>query len=276
MITAEHDFETPRIAASHYLNSAPLIWTFLKGPHKAAVDLLDAVPARCARLLENGEADVALVPVIEYQRIPDLVVVPDVCVGSRRKVRSVVLASKRQDLREVKSVALDESSRTSATLVKIIFKEFIGREPEWKSTTPNLSAMLSVSDAALIIGDPAMNFARENLNVFDLASLWHEYTGLGLIFALWMKRKDSSKAGEIDFSAVRDSGLERIEEIVSAYEPFIAMSREELVEYLTENISYRIDTEMSAGLKRYFELAYKHSLIPELKPLVFIGEGGKF
>src|SRR4029434_1293363 len=119
------------VAASSYLNSAPLIWSFLYGPHQGNVDFVEAVPARCAQLLGESAVDGALVPVIEYQRIAGGSLVPNVCVGSRKEVLSVVLVSKNKRLQDIRTVALDESSRTSATLVKIIFREFLRREPEW-------------------------------------------------------------------------------------------------------------------------------------------------
>ena len=147
-----------RIAASTYLNSAPLIWSFLHGSKRGTVDFIDAVPSRCAQLLSQSEVDAALVPVIEYQRIPGGAMVPDVCVGSQNEVLSVVLVSKNTQLEDIRTVALDESSRTSATLVKVIFREFLGREPEWTTRSPNLDEMLVRNDAALIIGDPGMTF----------------------------------------------------------------------------------------------------------------------
>src|SRR5882762_7234896 len=162
----------PRIAASSYLNTAPLIWSFLYGSKQGAVELFThKAPSRCAVMLSNGEVDVALVPVIEYQRIPDIAIVPDVCIGSRSAVRSVVLASKQNNLKKIKRVALDDSSRTSAALVKIIFREFLGFEPEWQTSSPNLRSMLEHNDAALIIGDPAMKIPRDKFRVFDLATL---------------------------------------------------------------------------------------------------------
>ena len=92
----------PRIAASSYLNTAPLIWSFLHGSQRDAVQLFtDKAPSRCAEMLRSGEVDAALVPVIEYQRIPDIAVIPDVCVGSRSAVRSVVIASKQNNLKKV-------------------------------------------------------------------------------------------------------------------------------------------------------------------------------
>jgi chorismate dehydratase len=111
-------------------------------------------------------------------------------------------------LKKVERVALDESSRTSAALVKIIFREFLGFEPQWETSSPDVKAMLTHADAALIIGDPAMTIPRDQFRVFDLATLWHEFTGLGFIFAMWMVRKDSvERVSSIDFAAARDEGL---------------------------------------------------------------------
>ncbi len=253
-----------RLAASTYLNSAPLIWSFLHGAKRGTVDFIDAVPARCAQLLSQNEVDAALVPVIEYQRIPGGALVPDVCVGSQEEVLSVVLVSKNTQLEEIRSVALDESSRTSATLVKVIFREFLAREPEWTICSPNIDEMLDRNDAALIIGDPGMTFPRTGLKVWDMAGLWRNYTGLGFVFAMWMVRNE---AIDVDFAGARDEGVTKIEEIVDAYKDQIPM---DLKRYLTENIVYRIDESMQRGLQLYFELAHKHGLIERLKPLRYI------
>src|SRR5436190_5783996 len=118
--------QKPRIAASSYLNTAPLIWSFTHGSQRALVELFtDTAPARCAEMLTSGEVDAALVPIIEYQRIDGISIVPDVCVGSKTAVRSVVLVTGKNNLKKIERVALDESSRTSAALVKIIFREFL-------------------------------------------------------------------------------------------------------------------------------------------------------
>src|ERR1043165_7979032 len=93
---------SPRIAASSYLNTAPLIWSFLHGSQREAVELCtDTAPARCAEMLERDEVDAALVPIIEYQRIFDIAIIPDVCVGSKTAVRSVVLASRKNNLKKI-------------------------------------------------------------------------------------------------------------------------------------------------------------------------------
>jgi chorismate dehydratase len=260
-----------RLAASSYLNSAPLIWSFLYGPHRGRVDFVEAMPARCAELLADAAVEGALVPVIEYERIPCGYLVPNVCVGSQREVLSVVLVSKSKRLEEIRSVALDASSRSSATLVKVIFREFLQHEPEWTTRAPNLEQMLAQNDAALIIGDPGMTFRRQGLNVWDMASLWREHTGMAFVFAMWMVRDEViERARLVDFAGARDKGVEHMEEIVRDYQNKIPMSDEELRNYLTQNIVFNVDESMENGLRLYFELAFKHGLIERVKPLRFI------
>jgi chorismate dehydratase len=260
-----------RLAASSYLNSAPLIWSFLHGAHRGTVDFVEAVPSRCAQLLAEAAVEGALVPVIEYQRITKGLLVPDVCVGSRKEVLSVVLVSKDKQLEEIRSVALDESSRTSATLVKVIFREFLDHEPEWTTRAPNIEQMLDQYDAALIIGDPGMGFRRRGLNVWDMAGLWKQYTGLGFVFAMWMVRDEAvERARAVDFSGARDDGVAHLEKIVASYQDKIPMPVAELRNYLTENIVFNVDESMEKGLRLYFELAFKHRLIEAVKPLRFI------
>jgi len=223
-------------------------------------------------MLASGQVDAALVPVIEYQRLQNVLLVPEVCVGSKSAVRSVVLVTRRNNLKKVERVALDESSRTSVALVQIIFREFLGLEPEWISAAPDLKSMLTAADAALIIGDPAMKIPRDQFRVFDLATLWHEFTGCGFVFAMWMVRSDSAeKIRAVDFAAARDEGLAHVEEIAAESETVVGLSRAEIRTYLTENIALGVDETMEKGLNRYFELASKHKLISSAKPLVFIG-----
>lgn len=268
LINISDKARAPRVAASSYLNTAPLIWSFTRGLKRGEIELVDAVPAQCAALIESAAVDVALVPVIEYQRIANISLVPDVCVGSRQRVRSVVLVAKVDALERVRSVALDQSSRTSAALLRIIFSEFIGFEPEWTIGSTDIGQMLAHNDAALIIGDPAMTFSREHLHVFDMAELWRARTGLGFVFAMWVRRHSAAAAaGRIDFAGARDEGLSCIEEIVECYRALLNLPAEELRIYLQENISFSVNEEMRAGLDLYFKLAHKHGIIPGLKPL---------
>ncbi|NOT49378.1 MAG: menaquinone biosynthesis protein [Acidobacteria bacterium] len=270
------DPRPPRISASSYSNTAPLIWSFLYGSQHGKVELiLDNAPARSVELLAQKRVDAALTPVIAYQSIDDVFLIPDVCVGAKERVRSVCLATRGMPLEQVRSVALDVSSKTSVCLTKIIFREFLGFEPEWREARPDIDAMLAESDCALLIGDPALRLTASRANssdvpieTFDLAELWRKHTGLGFVFAMWMARASDSV---VDFAAVRDEGLKHIDEIAANYVNDISLPLDELKRYLTENISYGIDDAMQAGLELYFELAFKNGLIGRTRPLEFAG-----
>jgi len=223
-------------------------------------------------MLARGMVEAALVPVIEYQRLPEVAVVPGVCVGARRAVRSVVLVTRCADLKDVRTLALDESSRTSAALVQIIFREFIERDVQTAPASPDVRAMLAAHDAALVIGDPAMTFARENLHVYDLAVLWREFTNLGFVFAMWMTHESAAEAvRRIDFAGARAEGLASLDEIVVEYERELGLPHEELCAYLTENICYDLNADMRAGLELFFQLAHRHKLIQSMRPLKLLG-----
>lgn len=283
----------PRLSASSYSNTAPLVWSFLYGQNRGHCELiLDNAPARSAQLLAEKRVDAALVPVIEYQRIDGVLLVPNVCVGAKEKVRSVCLVTKGEDLKDVQSVALDVSSKTSVALTKIIFREFLGFEPTYEETEPNLSKMLEDSQCALIIGDPALMIAdcgsrnvdlstkkkswtkdENQFRKFDLVEIWREFTDFGFIFAMWMANAEKAEIAEtIDFAAARDEGLAHLDEIISNYQPEINLTHEDFKKYLSENISYSIDEKMLQGLELYFKLAEKNNLTKGNKQLAFTGD----
>lgn len=233
---------------------------------------MDNAPARSAELLTQDRVDAALVPVIAYQMLDNVRLVPDVCVGAKQQVRSVCLVTDGRELSDVKSVALDVSSRTSVVLTKIIFREFLGFEPEWRDAEPDIETMLTGSDAALIIGDPALALSEPGaiatgFRTYDLAELWHQYTGLGFVFAMWMTRRESLS---IDFAAARDEGIANLPTIATNYAASTGLSQDEMLTYLSENISYSIDNSMRNGMELYFELAEKHGLIDRCRSLEFV------
>ncbi|QQS31763.1 MAG: menaquinone biosynthesis protein [Acidobacteriota bacterium] len=264
-----------RISASSYSNTAPLIWSFLYGSGRGTAEvILDNAPSRSAELLAEDRVDAALVPVIVSQFLDDVRIVRGVCVGARESVRSVCLVTDGRELVDVRSVALDTSSRTSVVLTKIIFREFLGFEPEWLDAAPDIDAMLSTSDAALIIGDPALALSEPpaaadglTLRTFDLAELWHRYTGLGFIFAMWMTRRSGVP---LDLAAARDEGVANIDAIAANYAASTGLSIADMADYLRNNICYTPDETMLAGMELYFELAEKQGLIPNRRELNFL------
>ena len=155
------------------------MWDFEHGPR--AVELrrefeVDyTIPSRCAQMLAEGSADIGIIPIAAYTTIPGLRVLPDVAIASRAAVRSILLIS-RLPLSEIRSIALDSSSRTSAALVQVLLR-MQNRDVAFAPAEPQLDAMLQKHDAALLIGDPALQVDRARYKTLDPAEEWRNATG---------------------------------------------------------------------------------------------------
>jgi chorismate dehydratase len=261
----------PRVSVVQYLNTAPLVWGMRRGREQGRFELELTTPARCADDLAARRVDVGIIPAIEYQRIDNLEIIPGLAIASKAPVRSVMIFS-RVPLPEVRTVALDHSSRTSVALTTILLRHFYRREFEGLFSDPDLDAMLARADAALLIGDPAL--ARPSRTrapyAYDLASEWRKFTGLPFVFALWAGHPEA-RLGEIgpDFAASRDYGLAHIDEIAAEYAPRLGTTPDDVKVYLTRNIDYTLDEDNLKGLRLFYRLAREHGLIPAEKGLQF-------
>lgn len=273
-----------RIAASTYLNSAPLVYSFAAGGLRSDYEFIgDTAPSRCAELLAAGECEIALIPAIEYQRIPGLRIIPGVAVASKSRVRSVLIAS-RCPLSEVRTLAMDTSSRTSQSLVRILFQHQFGWEPELIRRTPDRRSgyenMLDGTDAALVIGDPAMRIeaaaASLGVTIHDLALEWRKLTGQPFVFAVWAVREEvlsTRGAGAKltnDFQLAKREGIGRLAEIAAGYVTELELPLADLTDYLESNVNYELDEENLAGLRGYYDLAHRYGLIPAARRLEFL------
>jgi predicted solute-binding protein len=147
-----------RISVVQYLNTSPLVWGFTHGLLAGKYDLSFTVPSQCAEQLRSGDVDIAIIPAIEYQRIDDLVILPDLAIASKRRVRSLLLISK-VPIAQAKSIALDRSSRSTQALTKILCARHWQISPQFQEMPPDLQSMLATNDAALLIGDPALRIS---------------------------------------------------------------------------------------------------------------------
>jgi chorismate dehydratase len=276
-----------RIAASTYLNSAPLVYSFTQGFLRKKYDFIgDEAPSRCAEMLSSGQCEIALIPVIELQRIPGLRIVPKTAVASKRRVRSVLIASRRP-LEEVRTLTLDPASRTSQALVKILFLRRYGFLPECAERAIGRSVEVRTifddADAALVIGDPAMKLAasalRLDLKIYDLAEEWRAMTGLPFVFAVWAAREDLCARDSglpslpdlvDDLIAAKREGVDHIERIATQYATELELPRSELIDYLTHNVNYDLDQENLLGMTTYFDLAHECGLIARPRSILFI------
>jgi chorismate dehydratase len=212
-----------------------------------------------------------LIPSIEYQRIPSLQIVPGISIASLKKVRSLLLI-KPKGKEHIRSVALDDSSRTTVALTKILLQETMGIHPEFLSCPPDINRMLAQCDAALLIGDAALQVALEDYDTTDLVEAWVRWQNKPFVCAFWACRKDSAISLDLAsiFLEARDWGLKHTPEIAAAYAAMLNLPAPFLENYLTQNIDYSLSPVHIEGLREFYNQANRIGLIPELKPLEFL------
>lgn len=264
-----------RVSAISYLNTAPLMWNFEHGTRsrdlqqRFAVDY--TIPSRCAQMLADGSADIGIIPVAAYTTIPGLRILGDVAIASNDRVRSILLVSIKP-LDQIRTVALDSSSRSSAALIQILFAKHWQHDVIFTSAEPRLEEMLRNCDAALLIGDPALRVDRSRYLTWDLGEEWHSFTGKPFVFAFWAIRERAAAEQELTtiaevFESSRDEGLKHIDEIADEWAARIGLPRQEIVHYLTEHIHYELDDENLAGMELFFRYAAELNVLPHAPEL---------
>ncbi len=234
-----------------YLNPLPLYFSLKDRPD---IEIVADFPANLGARLENGEFDAALLPVADHIRGVGDGILGDAIVGATREVRSVLLFSK-VEIDQIESVALDTSSHSSVALIQVLLRDFVKIQPDYQNHAPDLSAMLARNDAALLIGDPALLAARNRgeLHVYDLATLWHAFTGKSFVFAAWIARKDLKNRGELEnlLQNARNVGTAQISEIVASNPVQTSLPNAVVESYLREAIEYRMIGAHRAGLQEF-------------------------
>ena len=257
-----------RVGAVSYLNSKPLIEGLPNVLPDA--DLSLDVPSRLADALGTDDLDVALIPSIEAFQRPNYEVISDACVATHGPVLSVRLFC-RVHPGEIRTLALDEGSRTSVALTRIMLAERYGVTPETELLALDRTIQETTADAILLIGDRAIHEPPEAFHtVWDLGQEWLDWTGLPFVFAMWVTRQGTKLSGvDAALRQARDRGLERIPEIAAEWGPKIGISPETATSYLTRNLFFRMRSAERSGLRLFHELAVKNDLVPNESELRF-------
>jgi chorismate dehydratase len=288
-----------KISAISYLNTAPLMWDFEHAEAGANFDISYTIPSACAEALGAGTADIGIIPAAAYTTIPDLVIIPDVAIAARRAVQSILLVSRPSvdstvgdattDVRKtdvgkkdrhwakVRTVALDTSSMTSVALAKILFAKWLGGARDYEAMAPDLDAMLNSCDAALLIGDPALQVDRTRYVTLDLAEEWVSRTGKSFVFAFWAIRgqaltgRSGAAIAEV-FKKSRDHGMspKNLEAIAQEWALRLSISLEAVRTYLTHHIHYYLDPPCLEGLQLYYQLGAEVGALPRAPELRFV------
>ncbi len=240
-----------RIATVHFTNAWPLTARL----DHTLFQVFHHHPAEAARLLREGEVDLALLPVASVLTDGDYRIVPGVCIGADGPVESVLLVSEVPP-EEWEVLALDGCSRSSAVLAELLVKqgplsERVSDDLTIFRTEPGKALEHAVGKgAALIIGDPARELPERLAHRIDLAEAWKAWTGLPFVFAVWAGRPDLDSEVIDELRRVATEGL---------------ALREGLPEpdrtYLTESVKYDLDDRMLSGLRRYAALGSDAGLL---------------
>lgn len=260
-----------RLGAVSYLNTKPLVEGL--DDRRELFELRFDVPAQCAALLHEGRIDVGLIPAIEYLR-GDYRIVPDIAITSDGPVASVAVFS-RVPVDRIRTLALDISSRTSVALTRVLCAAKWGIRPKLTPHEPDLRSMLARADAALVIGDPALEIDSTSMGVekIDLGSEWQLLTGLPFVYAMWSGRDGAVSAQHVaELQAARDRGVAAIPEIARRFAGDDGRRVRVVEQYLRDNLKYPLGAREVAGLRRFHELAAEQGLVPALRPLRFYSD----
>ncbi len=273
----------PRLGHIQFINCLPLYYGMVKNDVLLDVDLVRANPAELARMILDGELDLAPIPAIEYARhADDLVLLPDIAISSDGEVQSILLLSK-VPVGELhgRTVALANTSRTSQVLCRILLEKHWGVTPDYVQMPPDLPAMLRDADAALLIGDEALRAYWDSpldVHVYDLGAEWTDWTHLPMVYAVWAVRRDFAESQPQAVQEVADSlsgslaycrtHLDDISQYAARWEPFGA---DRFRSYF-EALHFRYEPRYREGLKRYFAEAVALGQLDAVPDMRIFGE----
>jgi chorismate dehydratase len=259
-----------RLGAVGYLNARPLVYQLERSPN---FTLRFDIPSKCADLLHAGDIDVGLIPSIEYLRGGPLAIIPDLAIASRGPVTSVMLYTTRP-MKDVRSIAMDTSSRTSVALVRVLCAKLFAIDPALEPLAPNLDTMLKQCDAALLIGDnalfqppyvarPFQGREQPSVEVIDLGQAWTDLTRLPFVYAFWSGTPGVLTPAHVkELQETRDRGVAEAETVARQYLKDAPERQAQGARYLRDNINYHFGDEERAGLELFYRYASELGLAP--------------
>jgi chorismate dehydratase len=254
----------PRVGHIQFLNCLPLYWGLVHSGALLDVELTRDTPDRLSDRLVEGDLDVAPISLVEYLRhADDLVLLPDLAVGSDGPVMSCVIASQLPLERlDGELVTLGSTSRTTVELAKMVLEERVGVRPRYLTCPPDLAAMMQESAAAVLIGDAALRATlhdgpRLRLDVHDMGAAWRDWTGLPMVFAVWAARRDFATANpglvkDVHEAFVRslELSLSRVDEVAASAARWEDFDAAALVGYFT-TLDFSLGERQLAGLAEF-------------------------
>lgn len=241
-----------KISAVSYTNTFPFIYGIEKSKILNHINLSKDIPSVCAQKLLDNKVDIGLIPVAVIPSINHSEIISDYCIGASGPVRSVILASFKP-LKEIETIYLDYHSRSSVMLTRILAKKFWNINVIWTDTTEGFENRIKKNEAAVIIGDKALQVEKNFPFVYDLAEEWIKHTNLPFVFAAWVTNKNLGDTFKNEFNDALQFGLNNIDEMIKETDFSFIPSYISPKEYLTKNIDFTLDEAKNKGLDLFLK-----------------------
>jgi len=240
--------EDIKLALVGYLNTKPFEYGLKTSNKRHIYSIYYDTPANCVKLYQSDKVDIALVPAGALPTIGDYKLITDTCIGCEDHVRTVVLMS-NSPITECTHVILDNHSRTSALLTRILLKEY------WKVnthfTTEKIDDVdsLKENEAVLMIGDKVFENEEKYEYTYDLGHFWKEMTGLPFAYAVWIAKDHVTNDSISQLTKDLNAGINSIDLVIEEQEKL--ETTQDLASYYRDNIDYVLDDGKSKALNLY-------------------------
>jgi chorismate dehydratase len=246
----------PNIVMVNYLNSKPFEYGLTHSDDVALGNILKATPAKCASLFKEGKADIALIPVGGLADIKDYRIISDYCIACDGEVRTVCIFA-NQDIQTCRKIYLDDHSRTSFLLSKIILEQYLHLELEYVSADIS-TIVLAEGEAILMIGDKVFQYEKHYTHKYDLGSIWKKWTNLPFVFAVWIAHSDVPVEIEERLNHALKYGIDHLDIIINQE----SNENLDLYYYFSHNIHYHLDDDKKEGLQEFLIKVDQYYQVP--------------
>jgi len=236
-----------KIIAVKYLNTLPFVYGIEESGLLNDFILELEIPSICAQKLENSEADIGLVPIAALDKLKGYRVVSDFCIGAEKSVGSVLLVAQKP-MNELKEIYLDYESRTTNSLIQIIYNKYLDNNPLWINSTLGFEGSIGGTTGGVIIGDRALKLADQFEYRYDIASLWNKYTNLPFVFACWVARTSVPEETLAQFNQAISWGVAHKHDVVDSSNIGVDVRH-----YLEHCISYDLDYKKREAMELYLD-----------------------
>lgn len=245
-----------KISIVNYTNTLPFKWALKKSNLFSEIDLQEDIPSICAQKLIFNQVDLALVPVALLAEMDEYYIETNFCIGTNGKVDSVKLYSE-VPLNKIKTITLDYQSKTSINLAKLLCKFFWKIDVTYLDSTPNYENKINSTNAAVVIGDRTFLLNNTFKYEYDLAEEWQHFTGLPFVFAAWVSSKKLNPDFISQFNLVLKYGVDNCLLAINENEGSLNLPKHKAIEYLTQRISYNLDSKKIEALNLFLSYISK-------------------